>query len=186
MFTSRAGLLKNRKHKAYVVPYALAFCIIQLGLIVALNANQRQQGIFYHYQNLSFKYDALENSSKRVMINIIQKDGHISASQYINDNPVQYWDTNGDLQWDGATVYSLINLRSDEIDWVAVHYILKKPYIEKPDLPIFDVRLAHNINRRVKMLPHGYVKDAKAIYRYAYNTTSEELVVTKISIPVNE
>jgi len=178
--------LTNRNYKAYVLPYALVFCIIQLGLIVALNSSHHQQGLFYQYQELSFKFDALELSSKRVMISIINKDGHISTSHYINDNPVHYWDTNGDSRFDAATVYSLINLRSNEIDWVAAHYILKHPYDEKPDLPLFDVRLAPNINRRVKMLPHNYVMNAKAMYRYVYNTDTQRLVVTKTSIPVNE
>ncbi len=179
-------MLKKRRTNAFILPFALVFCMIQLALLLLIHTSTVQQGLSFAYSKRSQSLMAMEKASRKLVIDLIAEIGHIDTYHFIAQQSCYYWDLSADGKWDAVTIFSGINLKSAEIEWVSAHYLLKEAQADLPNLPLFDTRLSTTSSRRVKMVPHGHVVDVKALYKYIYHVTHNTLKTEKISIPVNE
>jgi hypothetical protein len=183
---NKAGTLLNHKKASFIMPFSLIFSFLQLSLLLLLISYSQQQGLVVQYKELSNSFVHMEKASRTLMLKMIQSKGHIETSQWISQQATYWWDLNGDSFFDAVSVFSLVNVKSDEIEWVAIHYVLKDRYSAPLTLPMFETRIVLTSPKRAKMIHHAYVRNAKAVYRYVFNLTQSNLSPAKISIPTNE
>jgi hypothetical protein len=168
------------------MPFSIVFSMLQLSLLIFLIASIQQQGKIMQYRELSISFVQMEKASQKLMLEMIASKGHIETSQWISQRESYWWDLNGDSYFDAVSVFSLVNVKSNEIEWVAIHYVLNEMYSVPETLPLFETRIIPTSPRRAKMIRHSYVRNAKAVYRYVYNISQNKLSPVKISIPTNE
>lgn len=168
------------------MPFSIIFSLLQLSLLFFLVASIQQQGKIIQYRELSVSFVQMEKASQRLMLEMIAQKGHIETSQWISQRVTYWWDLNGDNYFDAVSVFSLVNLKSTQIEWVAIHYVLNEKYPVQVILPLFETRIIPTSPKRAKMIHHSYVRNAKAVYQYVYDINLNKLNASKISIPTNE
>lgn len=182
----KLGLFKNPKKAGFIMPFSLVFSMLQLSLLLSLAFSIRQQGTISHYKTLSGSFVQMEKASRLLLVEMIKRKGHIPTSQWISQQITYWWDLNGDSYYDAVSVFSNINLKSTQIEWISIHYVLNDKYLVPTPLPLFETRISLNSNRKAKMINHRYVRDSKASYQYVYDVNTHQLSASKISIPSNE
>jgi hypothetical protein len=168
------------------MPFSIVFSLLQLSLLLFLISTIHQQGLINHHKNLSETFVQMEKASRVLLIEMISRKGHIPTSQWISQQVTYWWDLDGDNCYDSVSVFSNINLKSTQIEWVAVHFVLEEKYAMPIVLPLFETRISSSSNRKVKMINHKYVCTSKAVYHYIYDISINKLSASKISIPTNE
>ncbi len=186
MSTSRASMLKNLRHKTFILPFSFVFCMLQMGLLVFLINYSAQNQLSFYYKSQSRWLSIMEKASVGFMMDYAETKDHIALYHYAKNNPLYLWDIAGDGFYHALTVYTPINLKVSQIEWVAVHYLLKEKTLDALVFPTFETRLNLTSQHKVKMVPHAYVKEAKAVYQYLYDINTKKLSAQKISIPCNE
>lgn len=168
------------------MPFSLVFSMLQLSLLLSLAFSIHQQGTINHYKTLSRSFVQMEKASRLLLVEMINSKGHIPTSQWISQQITYWWDLDGDGYFDAVSVFSNINLKSTQIEWISIHYILKEKYLVPTPLPLFETRISLSLKRNAKMINHRYVHDSKAVYQYMYDINAHKLSASKISIPSNE